>query len=259
MRLPADTRCLRSLGSPVDGPDSAGPTTWIPREPRALTRPPPLALGVARTRGKQRRAPKAMLEVRRSTARGRRPTRWQRSRSIPEGPPRGPSGNEGPSVPARPQPIGFERFFRDNDDAFVRALCLLTRNRGQAEELAQDAFLTVWERWPHVREMQHPEGYLYRVGMNLFRKRCRRDRLDAMPIDVPHRCDEIARVDDEDEAARALSRLTPQQRSALVFSGLLGYPTDQVAALMGCRPSTVRVHLSRGRAASRSDAVSETG
>ena len=38
----------------------------------------------------------------------------------------------------------------------------------------QDAFLSVWERWDRVGEMDDPLGYLYRTAMNLFRKRYRR-------------------------------------------------------------------------------------
>jgi RNA polymerase sigma-70 factor, ECF subfamily len=40
-------------------------------------------------------------------------------------------------------------------------------NRAEAEELAQDAFLKVWERWDRVADIEEPVGYLYRTAMNL--------------------------------------------------------------------------------------------
>ena len=53
----------------------------------------------------------------------------------------------------------------------------MTGNRAEAEELMQDAFLSVWERWDRVSGMDDPIGYLYRTAMNLFRKRYRRAML----------------------------------------------------------------------------------
>src|ERR1044071_9292533 len=47
----------------------------------------------------------------------------------------------------------------------------------QAEELMQDAFLGLWQRWDRVGAMDDPVGYLYRTAMNLFRKRSRRAML----------------------------------------------------------------------------------
>ena len=47
----------------------------------------------------------------------------------------------------------------------------MTRNRHEAEDLTQDAFIRVLERWDRVAEMGDPHGYLYRTAMNNFRRR----------------------------------------------------------------------------------------
>jgi RNA polymerase sigma-70 factor, ECF subfamily len=57
------------------------------------------------------------------------------------------------------------------------ALCLITRDRAEAEDVTQEAFLRVWERWNRVVEMDDPAGYLFRTAMNLWRKRRRRTAL----------------------------------------------------------------------------------
>ena len=44
----------------------------------------------------------------------------------------------------------FEAFFRSERVRLLRALYLVTGNRQEAEELTQEAFLRVWERWPSV-------------------------------------------------------------------------------------------------------------
>ena len=72
---------------------------------------------------------------------------------------------------------GFESFYEVERDGLFGAMVLITGNRHEAEEVAQDAFLAVWERWDRVRSMESPAGYLYRTGMNEYRKRRRKAAL----------------------------------------------------------------------------------
>jgi RNA polymerase sigma-70 factor (ECF subfamily) len=44
-----------------------------------------------------------------------------------------------------------------------------------------------------------------------------------------------------------LSRLSPNQRAALVLHYYVGYATKEIAGIIGSSPATVRVHLSQGR------------
>src|SRR5438874_8789087 len=46
--------------------------------------------------------------------------------------------------------VDFESFFLAHHLRLFRALWLMTRNRHEAEEIMQDAFLRVWERWERV-------------------------------------------------------------------------------------------------------------
>ena|SRR5947207_12710303 len=69
--------------------------------------------------------------------------------------------------------IDFEDLYLAERVRLVRAMLLLTGRVGEAEDLAQDAFVRVYERWPQIREMDSPTGYLYRTALNLHRKRLR--------------------------------------------------------------------------------------
>jgi RNA polymerase sigma factor (sigma-70 family) len=143
----------------------------------------------------------------------------------------------------------FETFFDDHRSRLFRALWLVTRNRHEAEDLAQEAFLKVWERWASVGLLDDPEGYLYRTAMNLFRNRRRRALLalrravHLAPVD-----EQIAAVDDRDQVVRALGRLTPAQRAAIVLTDLAGFTSEEAARTLGISPSTVRVQAARARA-----------
>jgi len=144
----------------------------------------------------------------------------------------------------------FEEFFLRERAGLYSALCLVTRNRHEAEELTQDAFVRVLERWDQVSTMQDPHGYLYRTAMNAFRSYYRRSVLAAKrAFRATPNDDAIAAVDERDAAVRALATLSPRQRAAVVLIDLLGYPSEEAARMLGIRASTVRMHTSRAHAA----------
>lgn len=144
----------------------------------------------------------------------------------------------------------FETFFRDQTQGLYAHLCLITGNRAEAEELAQDAFLKVWERWDRVGDMDEPVGYLYRTAMNLFRNRYRRALLAVRKIASEDlRRDEFATAEDRSVVAQALAELTPRQRAALVLTELMGFSSDEAGAMLGVNAGTVRSLASHGRAA----------
>ncbi len=148
----------------------------------------------------------------------------------------------------------FDRFFTRNRDRLHAALWLITRDANEAEEIAQDAFVRVWERWDRVEALDDPDGYLFRSAMNVFRNRRRRAGVvlrrvpGASPAPAP---DRLAAIEERDAVSRALATLTPRQRAAIVLLDLLDMTSEDAARALGVRPSTVRVLAARARAALR--------
>jgi RNA polymerase sigma-70 factor (ECF subfamily) len=138
--------------------------------------------------------------------------------------------------------VDFESFFHDEYERLYKALCLFTGRAHEAEEVAQEAFVIVWERWDRVASMDSPVGYLYRVAMNAARRRFRRGALARRHAGEPSSVDELQRIDDQDEAWR---------RAALILTGYLGCSSDEAAVILGNKASTVRVLTARARAAVR--------
>jgi len=148
--------------------------------------------------------------------------------------------------------VNFEAFFHDQSESLFRRLCLITGNRAEAEEIMQDAFLKLWERWERVSSMNDPTSYLYRTAMNLFRSRYRRAALALRrSVGLAASVDEFERSDTKGAVMQALESLAPRQRAALVLTDLLGFSSEDSGKLLGVRPGTVRTLASQGRAALR--------
>lgn len=147
---------------------------------------------------------------------------------------------------------GFEAFFRAEHARLLRALFVVTGDRQEAEDLMQEAFLSVWERWERVRGMTDPVGYLYRTALNAHRSRRRRLlRAARRAMLGGPEADELTLAEARDAVSRALGRLTVRQRAALVLTEMLGYGSEEAAAILGVRPGTVRSLASQARAALR--------
>jgi RNA polymerase sigma factor (sigma-70 family) len=147
---------------------------------------------------------------------------------------------------------GFEVFFAAHHGRLFAAMCAVTGDRQEAEEIAQDAFLKIWERWDTVSGLKDPVGYLYRTAMNLFRKRYRRAKLALRKsVRVSDRSDVFEAVDARETVIRGLRDLTPPQRAAVVFTSLLGFSAEEASQIIGTTPESVRTLASKARAAMR--------
>ena len=146
-------------------------------------------------------------------------------------------------------PVPFEGFFERERDQLYRALWLVTRNRFEAEELTQEAFVRILERWERVSEMDDPHAYLFQTAMNAFRTNYRRAITAARrTVGILPADDTLEQIDERDAVVRALANLSPRQRAAVVLTDLLGFTSEQAAQMLGIRASTLRMHTSRAHA-----------
>ena len=156
-------------------------------------------------------------------------------------------------------PAGFEAFFAANHADVFACFRLLARDGAEAEDVAQEAFLRVWQRWDRVAPMERPEGYLYRTAMNVWRSRRRRaavalrrlGRRDHAPVDGST-AGGVPVVEDRDTVTRALAGLSERQRAAFVLTEGLELSSEEAGRAMGIAASTVRVLAGRARESLRS-------
>jgi RNA polymerase sigma-70 factor (ECF subfamily) len=146
----------------------------------------------------------------------------------------------------------FDTFFQEEHERLFKALYFVTGDRQDAEDLMQDSFLRLWERWDDIGRIEDPTGYLFRVALNGFRMRRRRAAMTLRKvIPVKEERDAFADAEMRADVRALLVGLTPRQRAALLLVDLLGYPSEQAGSILGVRASTVRALATQGRRALR--------
>jgi RNA polymerase sigma-70 factor (sigma-E family) len=134
----------------------------------------------------------------------------------------------------------FDELFEQRYLPMVRLAYALVGSREIAEELVQDAFARVYERW---RRVDQPAAYLRTAVVNgcknEHRRRRTRKRLAADPEAAP--AAPPASIDFLDE----LRVLSARQRTAVVLRYHEGLGEAEIAAAMGVRPGAVKSTLHR--------------
>lgn len=146
----------------------------------------------------------------------------------------------------------FELFFELEHERLFGALYVVTGDRQEAEELMQEAFLGLWERWDRLDHVADPTAYLYRTAMNAFRMRYRKTVVAARKLILwqPPR-DPFGEIEMRDDLRRALAKLPRRRRAALVLTDLMGYTAAEAGRILGLKPSTVRGAATKARTALR--------
>lgn len=137
-------------------------------------------------------------------------------------------------------PASFAGLYAERYARMVRLAHLLTGSNAIAEEIVQDAFVRVYERWAHV---EHPPAYLRQAVVNAcrsHRRSRRRERRRSLVTGAEATSPEV------DEMRDALASLTDRQRAAVVLRFYEDLPEAEIARLLGCRPGTVKSLLARG-------------
>ena len=142
----------------------------------------------------------------------------------------------------------FERLCRAEYPAVVRTAYLITGDREEASDVAQEALARAYERWGVVSELDRPGAWLQRVAANLSLSWRRRRRYEARSaVEIEEHAEALTEGTDLD-LMDALRFLTPAQRAVVVLRYYADQSVDQVARALQKRPGTVRALTSQGLA-----------
>ncbi|MDP9342993.1 MAG: RNA polymerase sigma factor [Actinomycetota bacterium] len=143
----------------------------------------------------------------------------------------------------------FDTFFRETFLVVARAAALVARDPGAGQDVAQEAFFRLSERWHRMESAEHARRFAFRVAINLARSHVRKYLRVALAGLEPRaeRVEQIPQVDEWLAIRTALSGLSPRRRAAVVLIDYVGMDAGEAGGVLGISAGTVRAHLMRGR------------
>lgn len=132
----------------------------------------------------------------------------------------------------------------------VRLAAHVLRREGEAEDVAQEAFLGAFRRLPDFRGEGRFSAWLFGIVVRLCLDRRRSARWTReVPEDAaPPPSSSLDATDTRLLVEALLDRLSPPMRAALVLREMEGLDYDEIAATLGIPVGTVRSRLHAARA-----------
>ncbi|MGH9892204.1 MAG: RNA polymerase sigma factor [bacterium] len=146
----------------------------------------------------------------------------------------------------------FEDFYKAHFRHVSRSAGLVVGDSEEAFDITQEAFARTWLEWGRIMGWERPELFTFKVAGNLARNHLRRRRLWLRRLPQlsgrPESDSTGSAIETRFTVQEALQTLSARQRLAIVLCDGSGFGQDEVASILGIRPSTLRVHLARARA-----------
>lgn len=148
----------------------------------------------------------------------------------------------------------FESVFVAEYPAMVALAAAVSGRPSDAEDIAAEAMQRLQTNWRKVADYERPGAWVRRVTINLALSRRRRVTAEAralVRLGRPADATLPPSAAEHEPVWAAVAKLPGKQRAAVALHYLEDRPIDEIADVLGCSPSTARVHLHRGRTALR--------
>lgn len=148
----------------------------------------------------------------------------------------------------------FEGIVRRWQGPLVNMAWRYCRDRGRAEEMAQEAFLRAWRGLAGWRRESSFSTWLFALAANVFRSELQRFPAVNVPLEdatepagpaMQH--EGLARRESDDTVRRAVLALPKRYREPVVLYYLHEMDVAAASRTMGLPEGTVKARLSRGR------------
>lgn len=142
----------------------------------------------------------------------------------------------------------LDRYLNTYGDMVYRVAFSYTKNKMDAEDVAQDVFLKLLSAHPTFENAAHEKAWLLRVTINFSKNRLKsfwHTKTGALSDTLPYQdC-----PDEDSGVLQAVLSLPAMQRLAVYLFYYEGYSTAEIAPLIQKKEATVRSLLHRARAA----------
>ena len=140
--------------------------------------------------------------------------------------------------------LEYEWLFRAAYPRIRRTVTSILRNPESAEDVTQEAFLKLLQHWRKVKALEQPDAWVRRVAIRLAVRHAKREagrnsvESDTGPPPSP---------EPDVDLDRAIAKLPPMQRAAVVMYYLDDQPVAEIARVLVVSESTIKQHLYRAR------------
>ncbi len=146
-----------------------------------------------------------------------------------------------------------ERYY----DSIFGYLMRQTGDRELAEDLAQETMVIAYRKIRTLQDGQRFAGWLFRIAQNELRSNRRKAKIrqyfsiDKLKEDFgfnpksKDRSSDPQTATERDQIQHVLDQLSPNLREALLLARLWGFPSRDVASILGITPSAARQRVSR--------------
>lgn len=155
------------------------------------------------------------------------------------------SGRESAAESNSPVSDLAEHLLDTYGNSILRLAYSYLHNMSDAEDILQETLIRFLETVPSFASDAHEKAWLLKVAANLSK-----NRMDYNHIRHTDELDETLAAEEREDLSfvwEAVKALPPQYRSAIHLFYQEGYPTAQIAQILGRRESSVRSDLRRGR------------
>ncbi|MCM6776337.1 sigma-70 family RNA polymerase sigma factor [Nocardia sp. CDC159] len=150
----------------------------------------------------------------------------------------------------------YEQLVLRYQGPMFRLAAKMLADRGEAEDVTQEVFLTAWRRIGQLHDEAAFAGWLYRMTtnrcLNVLRSRrvpadvdpdsMATERTDTRPEHAVQVSSQLAALTD------ALRLLTPEQRACWLLREVHGRSYEEIAEIVGTNTTAVRGRIARARA-----------
>jgi RNA polymerase sigma-70 factor, ECF subfamily len=151
-----------------------------------------------------------------------------------------------------------EEFVREHLRRIFLLIYRMVGNTADAQDLTQETFIKALQRQDQLKDLDRAGHWLSRIASNTAIDHLRRrgriqfSGLDEASDPTPAPDDggpeaQLLRGEQRVSLERALARLTPRERAALLLRDVEDLPAEEVARLLRCGKATVRSHIANAR------------
>jgi RNA polymerase sigma-70 factor (ECF subfamily) len=142
----------------------------------------------------------------------------------------------------------FAQLVHQSSDTLFGIARRILRDPDLAEDVLQNALVTIWRKLPSLREPDRFEGWAFRILVHACYAEAPRNRrwttvVRELPFDRADDANSVQAFLDRDELEQAFRRLPLDQRAVFVLHHHVGLPLVQVAQVLGIPDGTARSRL----------------